>query len=149
MMHCVVVYEGVPIGHVELPEGRDWSGGLLDPLAGYDRVRSIVEAAGGTADLALRILRLPRDDSPRVDDLEFHVASALQRLALLHFELCDEAGLTVPAVVVRVADLRDVSAASGDRSVRVHAHFRYSLGTLGAEAIARTVGGSDGARFDV
>jgi len=40
-----VLHVGVPIGWVELPEGRLWSGGMLTPESAYEAVGSSLREA--------------------------------------------------------------------------------------------------------
>ena len=86
---------------------------------------ALAAAAGGEA-VALRVLTLPPNEVPAVDDLEPALAAAVLELARLHVELRDAAGLPVSAVVVRLADPDNSAGLPGER---VRVQFRYSLST--------------------
>lgn len=110
-------------GQVRVDYGRV---ATLEPLPAFDAVRPALTAATGGEAVALRVLALPMNDVPAVDDLAPALATAVLDLARLHFELSDAAGLPVPAVVVRLADRGDPGRVPG---VRVRVQFRYSFST--------------------
>lgn len=136
-MLYIVAHAGVPIGTVDLPDGRRWAGGLLVPFPAFAAVRDVVAAASvAGVEAAVDVLMLPDGETLDVSALDRATAAAVQRLTALTFELRDEAGLRVPADVVRLADPGD------GRGVRVRAFFaRSSSGTL---AFLRTPPLADG-----
>ena len=140
-MRVTIVHQGVPIGAADLPEGRRWSGGLLEPLPAFEAIRPTIEAAAAGAEVALRLLTLPAGEAPAADDLAPPLDDALRRAAALTFELRDEGGLAVAAHVVRLADPGD------GRGVRVRAYFRDSTAGVPARpALAARRGGGSAAR---
>jgi hypothetical protein len=118
-MRCIVAHGDTPIGIVELPAGRPWAGGTLQPLAGFEPLRdTFAAAAAAGGEIALRILRLPAGETIDVRGLTPGLAAAVERVAALEFELRDEAGAVIATDVVRLADPGD------RRGVRVHVYFR-------------------------
>lgn len=129
MLRFIISHEGVPIGDVILPERRVWAGGLLQPYAAFERIRPIVTAAVSGSDsrvTALRVLKLPLNEVPKIDDLPKALGAAVLKLARLNFELRDEAGLAVPVEVVRLAHPGDVLG------VRVYVFFRTASAPIPA-----------------
>lgn len=115
-----VLRHGVPIGSVTLPDGREWSGGLLSPLPAFAEIGRILDAARDAAgrDAVVRTLKLPVGARLRIGGLSTTAAAALDALCALEFELADEAGLRVATDMVRLADPGD------GKGIRVYAHFR-------------------------
>jgi hypothetical protein len=102
----------VPIGTVDLPDQRTWSGGTLVPLPAFERVSPLLVAVADLGPTAVeRLLFLAADTA--VDDSPIIAAAAG-----LRFGLTDQAGQDVQVAVVRVA----ITAA--DRQPRVLADFR-------------------------
>jgi hypothetical protein len=125
-LHYSVTHEGVPIGTVELPDQRTWSGGSLVPLPAFERVRPALAAvaelgAGAVERLLFLAADTPIDGSP-----------TLAEAARLRFGLTDPAGHEVPVGVVRVA------IAAADRRPRVLADFRLDACGSPAQLPRRT-----------
>jgi hypothetical protein len=82
-VHLTVFHVGVPLGSVDLPESRQWAGGLLEPTAAYEPVavilRAVTTRAGQGAVAAL--LRLPAGEEPQTSDLPPAALEALRRAA--------------------------------------------------------------------
>ena len=122
-MHLNVIHVGVPLGSVDLPEGRQWAGGLLEPTAAYEPIGAIlreVTARAGPQAIA-SLLRLPAGEQVQGSNLSADAALALRKAAALDFELLDQAGRRVAADVVRIVDLNDGIGG------RVAAHFRSAM----------------------
>jgi hypothetical protein len=131
-----VVHEGVPVGAVELPEGRRWAGGLLEPLPAFEALRPLFAAAAGRL-AATRLLALAAGEAPEVGDLPPDASEALRRAAALSFELRDAAGLPVAADVVRLADAGD------RRGVIARAYFYHAGAPVPATLRPRPGGPGD------
>jgi len=111
-LHYSVTYEGVPIGTVDLPDRRTWSGGALVPLPAFERVRPLLVAVADLGPAAVeRLLFLAADKA--VDDSLVIAAGAA-----LRFGLADPTGQEVPVGVVRVV------ITGADLQPRVLADFR-------------------------
>jgi hypothetical protein len=136
-MRFLVAHAGVPIGAVDLPDGRRWAGGLLMPFAAFAAVQPAIAAASAAgAEIALDVLTLPAGGVLDVGALDPAIAAAVTRLTTLVFELRDEAGLAVATDVVRLADPGD------GRGVRVRAFFWQS--PAGAPAVPQRAPRRDG-----
>ncbi|HYD55170.1 MAG TPA: hypothetical protein VEA99_21215 [Gemmatimonadaceae bacterium] len=142
-MRYSVVHLGVPIGVVDLPEGRWWAGGLLEPLPAYGAIRPVLERASAIAgpSAAAGILALPAGDAPDERGLSWEAAETLRRAAALEFELRDAGGLRVAAEVVRLADPGD------GKGPRVRATFRAA--SAGPPARLAPTRRDDGAQQDL
>ena len=119
-MRYSVWHQGVPIGSVDLPANRLWSGGLLERTDGFANVSGVLRdvANQGGLEAWAQLLHLPADQAPSTDGLSNAAANALTRAAALTFELRDEFGRAVPTDVVRLIDLND------GKGIRVRAYFR-------------------------
>ena len=105
-----VTHAGTVIGRVELPEGRTWAGGRLEPAPGLAAVAPILAAAATAGpEAAARVAALPLDAPLDPYDAQGPHAEALSELAAVRFGLEDAAGLPVGAAV-RVVDLGDGGA---------------------------------------
>ena len=105
-----VTHAGTEIGRVELPEGRTWAGGRLQPAPGLATVAPILSrAAAAGPEAAARLAALPLDAHLDPRDAEGPHATSLAALAGLRFGLADAAGLPVGAAV-RIVDLGDGGA---------------------------------------
>ena len=124
-MRCTVAHLGVPVGTVDLPEGRAWAGGLLSPAAGFAQIADVLGCATREAGAfaVAGVMDLAAGAPPATTtDLSPSGASAIEALAALEFELRDEAGLRVSTDVVRLGDCGD------GKGVRVRASFRLAGG---------------------
>jgi hypothetical protein len=115
MERFTVTYQGVPIGRIEVPEGRRWVGGWLDPLPAADVIRPVLSRIA-RQDLAELLISLERDAAVPQRHVPAELREAFERAAELSFELLDEAGLKVPTDLVRIAD-------SGAPRLHVRAYF--------------------------
>ncbi len=127
-MRYSVWHQGAPIGYVDLPTNRLWSGGLLEPTDGFANVSDVLRALATVAnhDALAQLSRLPADQAPHTAHMSPAAVEALVRAAALTFELRDEFGRAVATDVVRLVDLNDGTG------VRVRAYFREA--TTGAPA---------------
>ena len=121
-MRYILLHLGIPLGWVDLPEGRLWAGGILDAETSYEGLRpSLAEITRLVGrDAVGLLLKLSAGDRPRLDDLSPDAAAALERAAEMDFELRTPSGARVAADVVRVVDLGNGTAP------RVAAQFRVA-----------------------
>jgi hypothetical protein len=123
-----VLHMSIPLGSVELPDGRLWAGGLLEAESSYEPLRETLVELTRVAgrDVIGSIMHLPAGERPRTDRLSNDAREAVLRAAAMDFELRTESGTPAPVDVVRVIDLGD------GRPARVAAQFRVA--TAGSPA---------------
>jgi len=110
-----ITYLGVPIGSVELPEHRKWSGGWLEAVPAAEPIRGLLKPVA-RRDFAELLIALERDPVLVARHVPPELHEAFTCAANLTFGVLNAVGVSLPAAVVRVAD-------SGAARLHVRVYF--------------------------